>query len=141
MIVKIDKVKIPVEIYRYIEHELYHYTEYKKQLAGQNIDGLRARQIGEKISGGGFADPTYYQSLHLCKQKRFLLLAQNSQALERTLQNASPDLQEIFRLQYCKKMSWQKVAMQLHLEQATYYRRRRELIFLYGLELGLLDGA
>ena len=142
MVVKIDKIKIPKKIYRHIEQDFYSYGQSKnlKKIKNSTLDHFPLPPCAiEPTAKQTWQSWTNTQTKRKLQSENKLLNNEITQTIETILPKAGSDLQAIFYLQYCRHFSWQKVAMQLHLEQATYYRRRRELIYLYGRELGLLS--
>ena len=133
-------MKIPKEIYNYIEFELYRFDLYKEELelererileSGYNIS------FGDKIKTSGHQSPTENKAIKLLQTASILGLERMVRAVENALETNEHKL--VFKEYYRKKRKdLYLICDDLNITRSTFFRYRKEIIASVAKELGVL---
>lgn len=136
-------MNVPKEIYRYIEYELSHYEDYKKELALEReriIESSPQRINGMLPSQKGRSDPTCRKAIMLTESTAVLSLERRIKAVDRTLSRLSDTHNKLFDKVYNKgREDSAMVCMELNISKETFSRYKKSIIYGVGNELGLIS--
>jgi len=139
-------VKIARAVFRYIEHELFHYDQTLRELMDMQtqlsyIDLTPAyREAAASIAGGHVGDQTSRQAIRrITTSAAVATMARSITAIDRALAQLSEDHRAVFELRYQKEWPWEIVSREMHISERTYQRLRRKLVLVVGCELGLIN--
>jgi RinA family phage transcriptional activator len=133
-------LKTDRRVYKYIEFELYHYSEYKK-----NIENMRESILESSPEppdgmpkGNNLGNPTESKALKLITVPSMLKMEQIINVVEKVLQNSTEIHRQIFKMKYVKcRRDIYKMCDELHVSYETFNRRKNELISHVAEELGI----
>lgn len=137
-------IKIPKEIYKYIEYELYHYTDYKQELM------LERERILESSPGppdgmprgSATSDSTQNKALKRTAGTAVLSLERRINAVDRTLNTLTDTHRQLFKKVYGDaREDVYRMCDELHVSRETFYRYKKHIVLRVGYELGLLNIA
>jgi len=136
-------VKLPRAVFRYIEHELYNYQLTKRELEElrRDIISIAASPGWVAANGTGVRDTTGGKAVRLVTNAAIARMTRTVAAIDRALVRLSGHHRWLFELKYCQGMSWQRICAEMHIEERTYYKYRRELVIMVALEMGLISHA
>ena len=139
-------MKVAKEVYRYIEYELEHYEDYKRELELERERILESspdrlshlpRILGKK-------DPTAKKAVKLVESTAVLSLERRICAVDRTLSRLSEAHRAMFNEIYVKgNFNQTYVCGKLNISPGTFARHKKHIIYGVGHELGIipLDSA
>jgi len=136
--------KIPRAVFRYVEHELYNYD-----LTCSELEQLREEIISTSASpgyivagaGGEASDSTGAKAVKLITNVAIARMVRTLSAIDRALMRLQPYHRKLFELKYRKCKPWQEICMEMHIEERTYFKYRRELVVMVALEMGFVSHA
>lgn len=131
------------EYFEYIERELFNYDETRRE-----IDELREDIISEapavselatSITSGTKSDSTEKKAEQLLTNKVLARMIKTVKAIDRALGRLSETHEMLFHLRYQRGLSWQRVCMEMPTSRRSYFRVRRELVYMVAQELGFIS--
>jgi len=133
-------LRIEKSIFKYIEQELYNYSETKRELDDYKDDIIEGTVRPEvSVSGGRMGDSTGSKAIKLTTSKFILKSEKVVKAVEKSLRILTDDHNKLYKLRYNDCMSWVEVIAEMHISERTFYRLRREIVAMVGQELGLIN--
>lgn len=133
-------MKIDKKVYKYIDYELQHYKENKKEL-----ERLREEILEKGTSpadgqprGNAVGKPTEQKAMKLVSSTAILRIEKNLNAIDRVYNTLNPDYQRFFEWNYLKQAGIVKTCKETGIEERTYYRWKDNIIYNVGMELGLI---
>lgn len=133
-------MKMPKEIYNYVEYELYHYEEYKYNLELEKeriLDG-DARTYNGGIRNSSIAKTTERKTILLIEGTTILSLERRIRAIESTLKRLTDLHMTLFEFIYIKNRKDNHVICQeLNISPETFKRYKRAIIYGVCSEMGL----
>ncbi|WJQ03219.1 transcriptional regulator [Geobacillus stearothermophilus] len=141
-----QKVKLPKNIVRYVEHNLYYYHEYLRDIERLRKDILYGRDNNDENIGGGRSNlpssPTEQRAIELVTHRRLEKLERVTHAIK-TVYEALPDeKRKLVKLKYWtrpQRYTWDGIAEQLHITKRQAMRWRSEVIYAIAELLGEAD--
>ncbi len=138
--------KLKREIFRYIEFELYQYEENKKMIEQIRDDilyqyGQPYARDGVKTQRAAPGDPTGQAALKLITTSALAHAERTARAIEEALARLTGQHRAIFEKQYQEKKPWRKICTELNICESGYFKKRRELVFMVGVQMGLIIHA
>ncbi len=136
-------MKLPKVVYRYIEYELFHYEEYKKELLleRERILESYSSSIGAEIRGSQKTDATQRKVINLMESTAVLSLERKIRAIDYTLATLSKTHAMLFNALYNQKRTdIYKICNELSISKETYARYKQHIIHNVGKELGIFSG-
>ena len=134
--------RIPRQLYKYIEFELYNYDKTKEDVAelrGDVFVGTSPQSdLGTTIKSGQTSDTTGKKAERLLTNKGIVQGSRTVNAIDRALRRLSDNHKAVFELKYRQSFSWQRVCEEIPVAESTYFQLRRELIILVGMEMGVI---
>lgn len=137
-------MKIPKEVYRYIEYELYHYEEYKEKLE------IERELILESSSGAADGQPRgsrisnipLDKTIRLNESVTIMSLERIVKAVDKSMKSLSPLHRKVFEEFFNKgRKDIYMMCDDLGISRETFYRYKHKIICLVGLELGILNSV
>ena len=114
-------MNIPKKVYKYIEHELSHYEQYKKELELESELELKDDDMSQKSTG-------------------LLSLERTTEAIERALMKLTDKQKILFDEIYNKgRADIDNINRELNISKKTYARYKQSILYEAGHELGVLD--
>lgn len=134
-------MKLPKAVFRYVEHELYNYDYHLERIQQLRQDIIEAQPLRETVPNIGYiSDPTGRKGTELVTNTALARMADTIKRINRALQRLGDDHRTIFELKYRQGLKWQQVCEEMPVAERTYFRLRRELVYMVAVELGLVEG-
>lgn len=137
-----QNMRIDKAIWNYIENELYNYDDTKKEIQQMRNDIISQHSGGSedgippsKLSN---SDTTCRKAVKLLSSSALQCMNHNIRAIDKALARLNEDHKTLFELKYRQMMPWQRVCMEMPATERTYFRLRRELIIMVGMEMGVV---
>lgn len=112
--------KLPDDIFRYIEYELYNLEKTKKELQRLDVDSKEA--ISEEVD--------------LLTSKAIIKAGRIIREIERAKKELNEYERKLFHLKYDIGKSWQQITIDLNISESTYYRWRKKIVELVAKKMG-----
>lgn len=130
--------KINRSVFRYIEFELYNYDHTKKTLEEEKEDVISSTvKLDTPLVKGAIGDSTGSKAMKLTTNTAILRMERTVRAIEHSLMMLEEEHNQVFELKYRQNKHWRYVASQMYISQDTYFKKRRELVEMVALQLGL----
>ena len=114
-------MNIPKKVYKYIEHELSHYGQYKNEL-----------ELEKRLEPENDDSPQ--------KSTGVLSLERTTQAIERALMKLTDKQKILFDEVYNKgRTDIDNINRELNISKKTYARYKQSIMYEAGHELGVID--
>lgn len=125
--------------FKLIENELSNFHYSKNLLEELKEEIINGKGIAPEIRGSGISKPTESKAMRLLSSIHILEMQKRINAIESVLKELPSIKLELIEEKYFKHTLTNFGIMQkLNIEQATYYRYRREIIELIADRLGWL---
>lgn len=120
-----------------IESELYHYHHTKKMYKQLEDDIINGSGIAPEIRGTQISKPTENKAMKLITNLQVIEMRKRLDAIEYVMQLLPEHLLTLLQEKYFnKRLTNYGIMQQLNIEQATFYRYRREIIAMIAERLG-----
>jgi len=135
--------KINRAVFRYIEHELYNYDNTKEELEAlrdtiiEQVPAMKEDQ--EKVTGGELSKPTERKGVKLLTNKLVVRMSQTVEAIDRALDRLGEEHYAIFELKYRRCKDWKEIIHEAAMSERAYFYKRKELVEMVALQMGLLS--
>ena len=134
---------LQLEYFEYIERELFNYDETKKEIEDLREDILSeapaVSELATTIMTGTTSDSTGRKAEKLLTNKVLVRMAKTVKGIDRALSRLSESHEIFFHLRYQRGLSWQMVCMEMPTSRRSYFRIRRELVYMVAQELGFIS--
>lgn len=134
-------MKIDAAVYRYIEHELYNYQRYKKELELERqaiLDGSPLPPDGQP-RGTALSNPTEKKAIALWSNIGIVALQRSINAIEQTYSELDEEHRKVFIEVYEKKRKdWYWIGRDLGMAERTIMRKKSNIVMLAGKNLGII---
>lgn len=134
-------MKIDRRVYKYIEYEMYHYTEYKKEIANAReeiLEGSPAPSDGQP-RGSGTGNPTESKALKLSMSIGYAAMEKTVNAIDSALSMLTDRHRKIFEMIYIRKRKDRySMSDDLYISYDTLNRNKNEIVVMVGRELGVI---
>lgn len=134
-------MKIDRRVYKYIEYEMYHYTEYKKEIANAReeiLEGSPAPSDGQP-RGSGTGNPTERKALKLSMSIGYAAMEKTVNAIDSALSMLTERHRKIFEMIYIRKRKDRySMSDDLYISYDTLNRNKNEIVVMVGRELGVI---
>lgn len=136
-------MKLPRAIFRYVEHELYNYDLTKKELGElrQEIISLSSSPGFVAVNENGTSDSTGKKAVKLITNAAIARMTKTLAGIDKALMRLANHHRQLFELKYRRGKPWQEICQEMHIEERTYYKYRKELVAMVALEMGLISHA
>lgn len=131
------------QIFKYIEHELYHYRDTCKQIELLREEIMNPYNPSDENIGGsrssGVSSPTEIKATRLMTDKKLRRLEEVKNAIEDVLYICDPVRRKLIELNYFKKpklLSWDGVVEELPISKRTAFTYRNEIVQAIAEKLG-----
>lgn len=133
-------MKLPRAVFRYVEHELYNYDYHLEKIEQIRENIIEASPLRETVPNTGYiSDPTGRKGTELVTNTALMRMTDTVKRIDRALQRLNDDHRTIFELKYRQGLKWQQVCEEMPVSERTYFRLRRELVYMVAVELGLAE--
>lgn len=119
----------------YIENELFHYFDTKKEIDQIRRDILHQHKssIGDSdgSSGGGPSNPTARIATELITNARLERMQKVMDVIDSVIDRLQPEKRQLIQIIYWDRpriLTWQGAAIKLHITKRTAFRWKREII-------------
>lgn len=134
-------MKIDKRLYKYIEYELYHYEQYKKdiQLMREEIlEGSPMPPDGQP-KGSELSNSTESKAIKLNSSVAIMRMEKTVAAIEQTIKRLNDLQKTVFELVYIAgRKDRYKMCDELHISIETFKRCKQTIILSTGTELGII---
>ena len=136
--------KIPGHVFKFVEGELYHLEENKKDLNDLKED-IAASQLGNMEyddmpkGSGGFHSSTETATMDILSNKVAMRAERTIKCIEKALKRLDDEKLELFMMKYQQGKPWQQITMDLNISKRTFFRWRKEVVEKVARELGMID--
>ncbi|GAB6891112.1 transcriptional regulator [Geobacillus stearothermophilus] len=139
--------KLHKGIVRYVEHNLYNYHEYIREIQRLRNDILYGVKIttDENVGGGRSnlpSSPTERRTIELLTHRRLDTLERVTGAIKTVYESLSEEKKQLVKLKYWtrpQRYTWDGIAEQLHVSRITCLRWRDEIVYAIAEMLGETD--
>ena len=134
-------MKLARAVFKYIEHELYNYDLTKKLVDELREDIILSAPYKEAVGStkAGVSDATAKKAVKLVSSITLARMTKTVIAIDRALARLTDDHRLLFELKYRQALPWQKVCDEIPTSERTYFRLRREVVYMVAAELGLAE--
>lgn len=133
-------MKIEKSVYRYIEYELYHYEQYKKEIQIERngiIEG--SPSFDGQPKGNNVGNPTENKGIELLTSKGLRGMENVVAAVEVMKKRLTETHYKLFMACYVQERKDRySLCDELGISEATFTRYKRQVIEFVGLELGVI---
>lgn len=137
-------IKLPKNIVRYVEHNLYYYHDYIREIQRLRNDILYGVKIttDENVGGGRGnlpSSPTERRTIELLTHRRLDTLERVTDAIRTVYESLTEEKKKLVQLKYWtrpQKYTWDGIAEQLHVDRTTCFRWRKEIVAAIAKLLG-----
>ncbi|WP_096224884.1 transcriptional regulator [Geobacillus sp. FJAT-46040] len=141
------RTKLHKNVVRYVEHNLYYYHEYIREIQRLRNDILYGVKIttDENIGGGRSnlpSSPTERRTIELLTHRRLDTLERVTDAIKTVYEALPEEKKKLVRLKYWtrpQRYTWDGIAEQLHVSRITCLRWRAEIVYAIAEMLGETD--
>ena len=133
-------MRIDKKVYKYIDYELQHYEENKKELErmrAEILDASPAPADGQP-RGNTIGNPTEQKTMKLVTSAAILRIERTTKAIDKIYSQLSKEYKRFFDLCYIDQVGIVKTCNDIPISEKTYYRWRDNITYSVGIELGLL---
>lgn len=130
--------KVPKDVRKKIENELYHYWDNKKELEELQRDILEESpepQDGQP-RGNETSNPTEQKAIKLRTTRSILAIERKLQYIENAISRLDNSEKEIFLIIFKYKYSQKRAETYKYISYDTYYNVYRKIIYFTALEFG-----
>jgi len=135
-------IKISRGAFQHVEAELYAYQDTLKEIARLREEILHASPEPNRTGGGRGntpSDRTGLAATRLATNKRLNTLTEVAEAIKGVYDSLTPDRQKLVHLKYWtrpQRLTWDGIAMELHVSRRTAINWRDEIVLAIALKLG-----
>lgn len=134
-------MKIDKRLYKYIEYEMYHYTDYKKEIQNMReeiLEGSPSPSDGQP-KGTTTGNPTENKALKLSMSVGYSAMEKTVKGIDNALSLLSERHRKIFDMIYIKRRKDRySMSDELFISYDTLNRNKNELVEAVGKELGVI---
>lgn len=133
-------MKIEKSVYRYIEYELYHYEQYKKEIQIGRDDIIEGSpSFDGQPKGNNIGNPTERKGLELLTSKALRGMESVVVAVDAMKKLLTETHYKLFVACYIqKRRDRYSLCDELGISEATFTRYKRQVVEFIGLELGVI---
>lgn len=134
-------MKIDTAVYRYIEHELYNYQRYKKELELERqtiLDSSPLPPDGQP-RGNAVGNPTERKVVDLWSNISIIALQRSINAVEQTIKELDQTHKDVFEQIYINgRRDIYRLCEELCISEPTLRRKKSNIVMLMGKNLGVI---
>lgn len=132
--------KLKKATFKHIESELYSYQDTLKEIGKLRREIIAGTGMEDEsgIRGTEISRPTERIATRLVTHKTLRNLEEIVEAIEYSVNHLSSDHLQVIRTKYWsgKRLSWDDVAIQLHMHRNTAMKLRKEVVLLIADKIG-----
>lgn len=123
--------------FKCIEFELYHYHQTKKTYDDYEDDIINGAGVSQEIKGTQISKPTEQKAVKLVSSLHLVEMKKRLDAIEYVMGILPESKLGLLQEKYFnKRLTDYGIMQKLNIEQATFYRYRREIIQLIADRMG-----
>jgi RinA family phage transcriptional activator len=131
------------KVFRYVEHEMFNYALTKgaiTDLRDEIINSTPTRDdLMTTVDTGRISNPTAARGSLLATNVALLRMDRTVRAIDRALELLGEEHNLVFKMKYEKNMNWRHILSETYMGQETYFRKRRELVQMVAVQMGLAE--
>ena len=133
-------MRIDKKVYKYIDYELQHYEENKKELERLRNEILEASPTPAdgQPRGNTTSNPTEQKAMKLVSSIALLKIESTIKAIDRVYNQLNEDYKVFFDWNYKKSAGIVRTCQESNISENTYHRWRDNIVYSVGREMGLL---
>ena len=134
-------MKIDKRLYKYIEYELYHYEQYKKdiELAREEILEASPSPLDSQPKGTKLGNSTESKAVKLNSSVAIMRMEKTVAAVENVAKRLNDLQKTVFELVYIAgRNDRYRICDELYISIETFKRCKQTIILNMGAELGIL---
>ena len=133
-------MKIEKSVFRYIEYELYHYEQYKKEIKIERDNIIESSpSFDGQPKGHDVGSPTESKGIKLLTSKGLRGMENVVDAVDTMKKRLTETHYKLFVACYVqKRRDRYSLCDELGISEATFTRYKRQVIEFIGLELGVI---
>lgn len=131
-------MRVDKSVFKYIEYELYAYEQTKKEVESYKEYIIEGTPTMDVRGGSGISDSTASKSIKLLSSAFLLKAERTIKAIDKSLEMLGEKHKKLFELKYLDCLPWREVYLEMNISDRTYFRLRRELVIIVGMQLGLI---
>lgn len=131
-------MRVDKSVFKYIEYELYAYEQTKKEVESYKEYIIEGTPTMDVRGGSGISDSTASKSIKLLSSAFLLKTERTIKAIDKSLEMLGEKHKKLFELKYLDCLPWREVYLEMNISDRTYFRLRRELVIIVGMQLGLI---
>ena len=135
---------IPGAVFKFVEYELYHLQDTKKELE-QLKKELSEEQLGnmtyDSFSTNKSNSPgsgVENSAINILQNKVAIRASKTINSIEKAVHKLDEDKLILFRKKYKQDKPWQTIVTEMSISQATFFRWRKEIVIRVAQEMGLI---
>lgn len=134
-------MKIDKRLYKYIEYEMYHYKDYKKEIQSMReeiLEGSPSPSDGQP-KGTTAGNPTENKAIKLSMSVGYAAMEKTVKGIDNALSLLSERHRKIFDMIYIKhRKDRYSMSDELFISYDTLNRNKNELVKTVGKEIGVI---
>jgi len=134
--------KIPKEIFRYVEFELYCYKNAQKELSLDEDDAIYVNKgfdVNSGIRAKNKKSSSVENSAINLSSKRIVKLVNTINQIDNALNKLDKIHKDFFEKFYCKKVKSIQICLDMHISDKTCYNYRKKIVTMVAAEMGLIN--
>lgn len=134
-------MKVPRDIYRFVEYELYHYKEYKAriELEKRNILDSSSNLLSGMPRSNKIANEPLHKTIDMNESPAIVLLTHRVNVIENAIKRLSDTEKSLFDILYINgKKNVYNICAELLISERTFQRYKSNIIIETAMEMGLV---
>ena len=133
-------MRIDKKVYKYIDYELQHYEENKKELERLREEILEASPAPADGLPRGNAprNPTEQKTMKLVSSTALLKIESTIKTIDKVYDQLNNEYKLFFDWNYKKSAGIVRTCQEVNIAEKTYYRWRDSIVYNVGMELGII---
>lgn len=130
-------------VYRYVEYELFNYTNSKEELADEEIDaiyGIVEGDINAGIRGKNKkSNRTENSAIKILSSKRTVKLTKTIQDIDNAMDKLDKVYNKFFELYYKKRKGMVETCNKVPISERSFYNYKNKIVWAVAKEMGLMN--
>lgn len=134
-------MRIDKDVYKYIEFEMRHYNEYKKEISNMREEIIESspEPPDGQPHGNSIGNPTEHKAVKLSMSVSIASMERVIKSVDNALNRLTERHRRIFEMEYVKgRKDRYSMSDELFISYRTFAYAKNELVFAVGRELGVI---
>lgn len=133
-------MQLDKKVYKYIDYELQHYEDNKKELEKLRDEILEASPLPSdgQPRGNSTGNPTEQKAIKLLSSVALLKIEKTINSIDKVYEQLNDDYKKFFDWNYKKRAGVVKTCIEINISERTYYNMRDKIVYNVGAEMGLI---